>query len=103
MKKQSDAPQSLSEAIEKLESVSGSTVQGFKNILEKDYAEIKKSLENLKPHLTSLQENLETEVIQKKQAAEMKVKENPWLTIGIVGFLAFILGLFCGSRKNKKD
>ena len=48
MKKHSNGPQSLSEAIEKLENIGNSTAQGFKEILEKDYSEIKKSLENLR-------------------------------------------------------
>ncbi len=101
MKKHSDGAQSLSEAIEKLESYGNTAAKGFKEILEKDYNEIKKSLDNLKPHLASLQENLEGEVLKKKDQAEKKVKENPWLAVGIVGLIALVIGIFLGTRKNK--
>ena len=103
MKKNSDGAQSLSEAIEKLESYGNTAAKGFKEILEKDYSEIKKSLDNLKPHLVSLQENLEGEVLKKKEQAEKKVKENPWLTLGIVGIIALFIGILLGTSRKNKD
>ena len=104
MVKGSNGPKSLSEAIEKLESFGSSAAQEFKGILEKDYSEIKKALDTLKPHLSNLQESLEGEVVKKKVQAEKKVRENPWLAIGIVGLFALIIGLFLGaSRRNDEQ
>ncbi len=103
MKKPSEEAQSLSEAIEKLESYGTSAAKGFKEILEKDYSEIKKSLDKLKPHLASLQESLEGEVYKKKDQAEKKVKENPWMAIGIVGIIALVIGILLGTSRKNKD
>jgi ElaB/YqjD/DUF883 family membrane-anchored ribosome-binding protein len=105
MGKDSNSPKSLSEAIEKLENMGNSAARDFKGILEKDYSEIKKSLETLKPYLSDLQETLETEVHKKKNQAEKKVKENPWLAIGIVGIFALIIGIFLGTstKNNSQD
>ncbi len=99
-KKQS--PNSLSEAIEKLESVGESTAKDFKGILENDFSEIKKAFETLRPHLADIQDNIEKEVTNKKEAAEAKLKENPWLVIAIVGFFAFVLGSFFAQTKKTK-
>lgn len=103
MKKPSDAPQSLTDAIEKLENIGNATAQDFKQILEKDYLEIKKSLEKLKPHLSQMQSTIETEVMKKKNEAESKVKENPWYALGIVAILALVVGLILGQSRNNKD
>ena len=36
--------------------------------------------------------------------AEKKVKENPWLAVGIVGLFALVIGIFLGtSRKPAED
>ncbi len=96
-------PKSLTEAIEKLEDVSKASAKDFKNILEKDYVELKKHLEGLKPYLTDLQTNLEVEVVKRKNQAEHTLKENPWMVIGIVGFFSFILGLFFAGAKSRDE
>lgn len=92
---------SLSEAIKKLESVGNSTAQDFKDLLENDFSEFKKALDTLKPHLNNLQDSVQSEVLKKKDEAENKVKENPWIALGVVGFFAFIIGLFLGSSRKK--
>lgn len=99
--KPSDTPKSLSEAIDQLESAGDGKLQDFKNILEKDYAELRKHLDDLKPHLDSLKGKIETEVNKSKNQVEQNVKENPWLALGAVGIVAFILGWIFGQ--NKKD
>lgn len=103
MGKGSNGPKSLTEAIEKLENFGSSAAQEFKGILEKDYSEIKKALDTLKPHLSNLQESLEGEVVKKKDQAEKKVRENPWLAVGIVGLFALIIGIFLGSSRKNHD
>lgn len=76
-------------------------MRDFKDILEKDYAELRKNLDDLKPHLDNLKGKIETEVHKTKNQVEANVKENPWLALGAVGVVAFILGWIFGQ--NKKD
>lgn len=96
---------SLSEAIDQLESASQSKAQEFKNILEKDYEELKRTIESLKPHLEELRDKVEGQVKsqykEKKTEVEEKVKENPWLALGVIGLIAFVIGWILGqSRKD---
>ncbi len=101
MAKPSDSPKSLTEAIEKLESVGQSKAKDFKDLLEKDYQEILRALDDLKPYLDDVRKNVETEVSRKKTEVENKVKEHPFLALGIVGIIAFFLGwLLGGGRKD---
>lgn len=90
----------LSEAIEQLEAAGKSTAQDFKQVLEKDFSEVKKALENLKPHLNDLQDSLQTEVGKRKSQAENQLKENPWIVVGIVALFALVLGLFFGTQRS---
>ncbi len=100
MAKNSDRPSSLSEAIQKLENAGQSKVQDFKEILEKDYNELRKNLDDLKPYLDQLKDNVENEVKKTKTQIEGKMKSNPWVTLGIVGVLAFVIGWVFGQRKE---
>lgn len=93
-------PSSLSEAIEKLENASHGKVQDFKQILEKDYNELRKTLDDLKPYLDDLKNNVESEVKKTKNQVEGKVKENPWVVLGLVGLIAFVIGWIFGQRKQ---
>lgn len=90
----------LSDAIEKLESAGHSKSSEFKNILEKDYEEIKKALESLKPYLDDLRVEVEKEVQTQQKNVEEKMQKNPWVTIGIVGVFAFVLGWIFGNHKK---
>ncbi|MES2802316.1 MAG: hypothetical protein V4654_07475 [Bdellovibrionota bacterium] len=102
MSKQSGDPSSLTEAIEKLENAGRGKVQDFKEILEKDYNELRKTLDDLKPYLDDLRSNVETEVKKTKNQVENKVKENPWIVIGIVGLVAFVIGwIFSQNKKGE--
>lgn len=101
MAKQSGDPSSLTEAIQKLEKASHGKVQDFKEILEKDYTELRKTLDELKPYLEDLRSNVETEVKKTKNQVEEKVKENPWVSLGIVAVIAFVIGWI--FSQNKKD
>lgn len=93
-------PSSLSEAIENLENAGQVKVQDFKQILEKDYHELRKTLDDLKPYLDNLKANVESEVKKTKDQVEGKVKENPWVAIGVVGLIAFVIGWIFGQRKQ---
>lgn len=102
MSKNSGDPKSLSEAIEKLENVGRSKAQDFKEILEKDYSELRKTLDDLKPHLDALRDSVETEVKKTKNEVEEKVKANPWMTIGIIALVAFVIGwIFSQNKKGE--
>jgi ElaB/YqjD/DUF883 family membrane-anchored ribosome-binding protein len=105
MAKQHPQAGSISEAIDKLEAASRGKSEDFKNILEKDYEELKSAIESLKPHLAELRDKVEsqvrTEYQERKEQVENKVKENPWVTLGLVGLIAFVIGLILGqSRKD---
>jgi ElaB/YqjD/DUF883 family membrane-anchored ribosome-binding protein len=101
MSKTTINPKSLSEAIEKLEGASSSKVQDFKEILEKDYNELRKNLDELRPYLDDLKSKVETEVKKTKNQVEVNIKDNPWLALGAVGLIAFVIGWVFGQ--NKKD
>lgn len=93
-----DSVKTLSDAIEKLESASQSKSQQLKEHLEKDYEEIKTALESMRPYFDEVRQKVEHEAKETKVKVENKVKENPWIAIGIVGLVAFIIGLFLGRR-----
>lgn len=100
IEKSSDGPKSLSEAIAKLENSGNSKIQDFKEILEKDYTELRKSLDDLKPYLDDFKATLETEVKKTKNQVEDNVKNSPWVALGAVGLIAFVLGWIFGQRKR---
>ena len=93
------SPSSLSEAIDQLESASQSKAKDFKDILEKDYEELKNAINDLKPHLEELRDKVEgqvkTQYKDKKYQVEEKVKENTAKAIN------FLLGKdkFAGRAK----
>lgn len=91
---------SLSEAIAKLESMSQSKTEKIREHIEKDYEEIKSALEDMRPYFDDIKNKVEQEAQATKTQVETKVKENPWIVIGVVGLIAFFLGLFLG-RKDK--
>lgn len=76
-------------------------MQDFKEILEKDYNELRQNLDELKPYLDDLKSKVEGEVKKTKKQVETHVQEKPWIALGMVGVIAFILGWIFGQ--NKKD
>ncbi|OYZ24654.1 MAG: hypothetical protein B7Y39_00310 [Bdellovibrio sp. 28-41-41] len=95
-----DSINSLSEAIAKLESISQSKTELIREHIEKDYEEIKSALEDMRPYFDEIKNKVEQEAKNTKTQVETKVKENPWIVIGVVGLIAFFLGIFLG-RKDK--
>lgn len=100
MAKPSNGPASLSEAIETLESKSYSKAQDIRENLEKDYEEVRKALEQVKPYLNKVKAEVEKEVRESKDRAELTIKENPWWAVGIVGLVAFIIGWILGTSRK---
>lgn len=93
-------PGSLSEAIDMLESVGQSKVQELREHLEKDFKDIQKSLDSLRPLMDDLKNKAESEAKSVKSKVEEKAKENIWGVIGVVGLLAFVLGWIFGSQRK---
>lgn len=77
---------SLTEAIADLEKAAG--------------GKMNETLQSLQPHLDELKKKAEEEFDKQKTAAEKKLQEEPWLFVGLVGLVAFILGWLLGSRKR---
>lgn len=96
----STGPSSLSEAISNLESSGSLKGQELKDHLEKDYKEIQKALESLKPLLEDLKAKAEIEAKATKSQIEDQVKSNPWVALGVVGLVAFIIGWIFGSNRK---
>lgn len=93
---------SLTEAIEQLEQASRSKVDGVKQDLEKEYHQLKKTVEDLTPYLADLKTKVENQVGKTKSEIEEKVKDNPWVVMAFVGIFAFIIGcLFGNSRRDQ--
>lgn len=93
-------PGSLSEAISNLESAGQSKAQELRDHLEKDYKEIQKALETLRPLMEDVKARAENEVKATKGQIEEQVKSNPWVALGVVGLIAFVLGWFFGSNRK---
>lgn len=91
---------SLSDAIAKLESASHSKTQQIKEHLEKDYSELLGALDDIKPYLEDVRKKVEEEAGNTKNEVEARVKDSPWITLGIVGLVAFFIGLFIGRQKK---
>ncbi len=91
---------SMADAISKLESVSQSKAESIKDHLEKDYESLKAALESVKPYFEDIKEKAEKEATAAKKQVEASVKENPWLALGIVGLVAFVIGLFIGRDRK---
>ncbi|MBC7370567.1 MAG: hypothetical protein H7326_03325 [Bdellovibrionaceae bacterium] len=101
MSKEKLNPKSLSEAIEQLESATHSKVDDFKNLLEKDYQEVRRTLDGLKPHLDGLKSKIETEAKNTKGQVEERIKDNPWVTLGAIGIVAFVIGWIFGQNRKE--
>lgn len=94
-------PTSLAEAIERLESASQSKSQDIKGQLEKEYNDMKKTLESMKPYFEKFKSTVETEVKEAKNQAEEKIRQHPWYAVGLVGLLMFVIGWLVGHRRDR--
>ncbi len=114
-------PKSLSEAISQLEIVTREKSSELKNMLGEDFEELKNAINEIKPHLrnvkdqaaqaakTSVQEGYEAvreRMAEQYERAERlgktvdeKVHEHPWMAMGIVGLIMFLIGLVIGRSR----
>ena len=94
---------SLAEAIEKLEKAGTAKAADLKQNFEKDYTELKNTVEDLKPYLNDLKSKVENQVQSTKSEIEENLKSNPWATIAFVGIVAFIIGCLFGNKKKSNS
>jgi ElaB/YqjD/DUF883 family membrane-anchored ribosome-binding protein len=90
----------LSEAIDHLEKAGKEKSNEFKNLFGQDFQEIKEAIEELKPHFEKIKTDVEEEAKKTKSEIEEKVKQNPWLALGIVGLIAFFIGWLMGNSRK---
>lgn len=94
------APESLSEAISRLEAVGQSANRDLKERLGTDYQKVKEALDLLTPHVEDLKRTAENKAGEAKREVEDQIKQNPWLILGVVGLLAFVIGWVLGQNKK---
>jgi ElaB/YqjD/DUF883 family membrane-anchored ribosome-binding protein len=100
MKKKSHA-NNLSDAIDELERFASSKTSDIKSVLEDEMSELKRKLEDLKPAYEKFKETVSDEASEAKRKVEATVKEHPYAAVGILAFVAFLIGFILGnSRKD---
>ena len=92
----------LTEAIEKLESASSSGAADLKQNLEKDYHDIRKTIDELRPYLSEMKSKMETQIDKTKSSVETTLKENPWAAIAFAGLVGLAVGAYL-SKARKDD
>lgn len=100
MRKTQKDIKTISEAIDHLEKTGSHQAGNLNEAFGKSFDEVKKAFENLKPLMEDIQEKIESEGKKTKHEVEEKIKESPWMAIGIVGLVAFIIGLLLGRDRR---
>jgi ElaB/YqjD/DUF883 family membrane-anchored ribosome-binding protein len=91
----------LSDAIDELERFASSKTSDIKSVLEDEMHDLKKKLEDLKPIFEKFKETVSDEAVHAKRKVEEKVKEHPYAAIGILAFIALLVGfVLASSRKS---
>ena len=71
----------------------------FRSRVYDELHSLEETLEKLKPHLEDIKGRVESEAKRAKHSVEDQVQKNPWVAIGLVGLIFFVLGcLFSRSR-----
>jgi ElaB/YqjD/DUF883 family membrane-anchored ribosome-binding protein len=96
-------PRNLSEAIDKLEHATQSKSQEMRELLGKDFTDLRKALEDLKPHLNEIQEKVKDQLNDAKKSVEGKIHENPWTSLAIVGLIGLFIGWIFGFGNRRGD
>ena len=111
-------PKNISDALHRLESEVKTNGHGGQ--IAEDIETIKRALNDLKPHFQRLKDDVSKAATDKfgekigeaqeslergKKAVtdlgedvELKIHENPWMALGIVGFVAFLIGFILGRK-----
>ncbi len=96
-------PRNLSEAIERLERATQSKSQEFREVLGKDFSDLRKAMDDLKPYLSDLSERVSGQVGEAKKSVEGKIQESPWTTLAIAGLVGLFLGWIFGFSSRRGD
>jgi ElaB/YqjD/DUF883 family membrane-anchored ribosome-binding protein len=95
MSETSKTPKNLGEAIEHLE---GTEKSRPRSQIETEIEQLKKTLDELTQKAkVSLDEGVDS-AKELGREVDRRVHENPWMAIGIVGFVAFLIGLLIGRK-----
>ncbi len=100
---------SISEAIRSFEKATANKASELESLLGKDYSQIKKAMEDLKPFAENIGENLAKSAYEKidegwdatkefSRKVDQQVHENSWKTLGVATLVALILGYLMGRR-----
>lgn len=124
MSSRTQKPQNLSDAIRQLEEVARAKAGDLKQVLGNDFDQFQKAVDDIKPYVNEVKsqatatasENVrqaydharETAYEKFDSARESAVKvgrtvdesvhESPWVSIGVVGFIALIIGYLMGRK-----
>ena len=95
-----NGPRNLSEAIDRLEQVTQNKSEEIRHILGKDYSDLKRALDELKPHLTEISSKFTDQVSQTKKSVEAKVQDHPWTTLAVAGLIGLFFGWILGFGRR---
>jgi ElaB/YqjD/DUF883 family membrane-anchored ribosome-binding protein len=94
-------PKTLAEAIARLERATQSKTQEFRDVLGKDFSELRKAMDDIKPHLEGIGSQVKDQVGEARRSMEAKVQENPWMTLAIAGIFGLVLGWIFGFSSRR--
>ena len=100
MDKHSKDIKTLTDAINHLEKAGSNKVHDLHEAFGKNFDEVKKAFENLKPYMEDIKDKVETETKHAKHEAEHKIKENPWLALGIASLFGIFIGWLLGRDRK---
>jgi ElaB/YqjD/DUF883 family membrane-anchored ribosome-binding protein len=100
---------SIAEAIRSFQKATASKASELESLLGKDYEQIKKAMEDLKPFAENLAEDMAKTAHDKidqgwdatkefSRKVDQQVHENSWKTLGAATVVALIIGYLMGRR-----
>lgn len=91
----SNGPSTLNEAIRRLENVAS---ENGKGPFSEEFESIKKAIDDLKPQLSQLKDKVKDDAQEYAKDIDKQVRDNPWMALGIVGVVMFLIGFLLGKK-----